>query len=71
MIQINNTGGIPVEVYHFFFFLPRGPLLHVLNRRLSDTQQECLISLLLKQDSGGIYIYNDPLHFKNWRPLTL
>ena len=36
---------------------------------VSGTQQEGLISLLLKQDLDGIYKH--PVYLKNWRPLTL
>jgi hypothetical protein len=39
------------------------------NGSLSGTQQEGLISLLLKQDPDGKY--KDPAYLKNWRPLTL
>ena len=51
--------GIPVEVYKTFFGILNGPLLacfnhSYINGRLSDTQQEGLISLLLKQDPSGI-----------------
>ena len=58
--------GIPVEVYKKNDSL-RGPLLacfnhSYINYRLSDMQQEGLISLLMKQDPSGIY--KDPVHFK-------
>ena len=58
--------GIPVEVYQTFFDILRGPLMacfnhSYINRRLLDTQQEGLISLLLKQDQSAIY--KDPVHF--------
>jgi hypothetical protein len=48
-----------------FFDVLRGSLLAYLNHsykngRLSNTQQEGLISLLLKQDPGGKY--KDPHH---------
>jgi hypothetical protein len=57
--------GIPVEVYKTFFGILKGPLLacfnhSYINGRLSDTQQEGLISLLLKQDPSGTY--KDPVH---------
>ena len=66
--------GIPVEVYNTFFGILKGPLMacfnhSYINGRLSDMKQEGLISLLLKQDPSGIY--KDPVHLKNWRPLTL
>ena len=46
-------------------YILRGPLLayfnhSYINGRLSDTQQEGLISLLLKQDPSGMY--KDPVH---------
>ena len=57
-----------------FLDILRGPLLacfnhSYINGRLLDTQQEGLISLLLKQDPSGKY--KDPVHLKNWWPLTL
>ena len=65
--------------YHYkctklFFYILRESLLACFNHayingRLSDTQQEGLISLLLKQDPSGKY--KDPVHLKHWRPLTL
>ena len=33
------------------------------------TQRESVITLLLKQEANGHY--KDPVHLKNWRPLTL
>ena len=65
---------IPVEIYQTFFDILRGPLLACFNHSyingiLLDTQQEGLISLLLKQDPSGIY--KDTVHLKNGRPLTL
>ena len=39
------------------------------NCKLSGSQQEGLISLLLKQDPVGKY--KDPIHLKNWRPFRL
>lgn len=36
---------------------------------LTDSQKEGLISLLLKQESGGQF--KDPVYLKNWRPITL
>ena len=66
--------GIPVEVFQSFYDILRGSLLTCFNHsyvngRLSDTQQEGLISLLLKYDTSGKC--KDPVHYKNWRPLTL
>jgi hypothetical protein len=65
--QWKYTGldGKPVEVYNTFFDLLKGPLLacfnhSYINGRLSDTQQEGLISLLLKQGPSGLY--KDPVH---------
>jgi hypothetical protein len=66
----HTCGGIP----NVFFYILRGPLLacfnhSYINGRLLDTQQEVLISLLLKQDPSGKY--KDTVHLKNWWPLTL
>ena len=66
--------GIPVKVYKVFFNILKAPLLDCFNYSyrngsLSGTQQEGLISLLLKQDPDGKY--KDPVYLKNWRPLTL
>lgn len=36
---------------------------------LSEMKKEGIITLLLKQVSQGNY--KDPVHLKNWRPLTL
>ena len=72
--------GIPVEVYQtFFIYTQRTVILAMLlllcfnhfyvNGRLSDTQQDGLISLLLKQNTSGIT--KDPVHKHIGGPLTL
>ena len=57
------SGGLPN-----FFDILRGPLLACFNHsdingRLSDTQQEGLISLLMKQEPSGIH--KDPVLLKH------
>ena len=51
--------GIPVEVYQAFLDILKAPLFdcfnYYRNGSLSGTQQEGLISLLLKQDPHGKY----------------
>ena len=64
--------GIPVEVYQVFFEILKAPLLDCFNYSyrngsLSGTQQEGLISLLLKQDPDGKY--KDPVYLKTGGPL--
>ena len=54
-----------VEVNQTFVDIFRRPLLACFNHsyincRLSDTHQECLISLLLKQDTSGKYKRSSP-----------
>ena len=61
-------------VYQTFVDILRGPLLACFNHsykndRLSDTQQEVLISFLLKQDTSGKY--KDPVchdFCRSWLP---
>nr|QCF47508.1 putative RNA-dependent DNA polymerase [Erythrocytic necrosis virus] len=62
--------GIPVEAYQVFFDILKAPLLDCFNYSyrngsLSGTQQEGLISLLLKQDPDGKY--KDPVYLKKTR----
>ena len=57
-------GLMAVEVYQTFFDVLRGPFIacfdqSYVNGRLSDTKQEGLISLLLKQDTSAKY--KDPV----------
>jgi hypothetical protein len=66
-----------LQVYQTFFDILRGPLLACFNHsykngRLSDTQQEVLISFLLKQDTSGKY--KDPVchdFHRSWLPLPV
>ncbi|WP_092403659.1 hypothetical protein [Candidatus Ichthyocystis sparus] len=56
--------GIPIEFYKIFFEYAKDPILASFNYsfevgRLSGTQQEGLISLLLKQEATGQY--KDPV----------
>lgn len=76
MKKVKSPGadGIPVNFYQTFYESVKTPLLNTFNwsyskKQLTETQQEGLISLLLKQDSGGRY--KDPTTLKNWRPITL
>ena len=66
--------GIPIEFYKAFYPKIKIHMLDCFSYaysegKLSGTQQEGLISLLLKQESNGQY--KDPTTLKNWRPLTL
>ena len=66
--------GIPVAIYQTFYEQIKNQLLTCFNYSyeqgvLSGTQKESVISLLLKQDPNGHY--KDPVHLRNWRPLTL
>lgn len=69
-----GLNGLPIEIYQSFYEQIKNPLLTCLNYaydkgNLSGTQQESIITLLLKQEPNGQY--KDPVQLKNWRPLTL
>ena len=77
-LQRNNVlrqlNPFSLEKPQAFFDILKAPLLDCFNYSyrngsLSGTQQEGLISLLLKQDPDGKY--KDPVYLKNWRPLAL
>lgn len=59
--------GIPIEVYQVFLI----DCLHFSYEEgiLAGTQRESAISLLLKQEPCEKC--KDPVHLRNWRPLTL
>lgn len=69
-----GADGISVDSYQTSYESIKILLLNTFNwsysaKKLSETQQQRLISLLLKHDPNGQY--QDPTILQNWRPITL